>query len=621
MCGILGGFNIELADSVIKKAMEKMRHRGPDAAFVSHLSPHFLASTRLEIVGGAEVAFPFSIKKDDLHVIANGEVYNWRELRTELLACGHNFHTECDIEVLPAAWKEWGCGMFNRLRGMFAIAILDKGRLILARDACGQKPLYYVKHHRGVLFCSEIKPLRALGVSLTCNEALIGQYMSLRYVPHPETLFNEVKQVKAGHFLEFSSSDEKEVSWWTAPSLNNPVIGNKQQKSAKRWIETIGGHLDTTVQQSLSPDKINMVYLSSGIDSSLLLESAVRSGADVETLTASFDGVINENNFAQSLAKKMGVKHHNIVLAEDSFADLERVVGQMELPIGDPIQLAFDALAKKTTQLGYRVALGGEGPDEVFLGYSFQLLAYYIEKCPTFILKLIGRFFQTPFCYRLERFTGMPTKIGRLGMNKVKNYFLDYNSSLNNWEKGVFLRTLFTPSETNVLLKNVEYYYPEFKQRLGLLDSHYSYQFHEWLPDWSIIRQERNAMAHSVEYRMPFLDHEFLSHCAMVPQKLKIKRGQTKWIWRELAKKRLGNEVGGIPKIPFFMPLSSFSQTKLFKDWCGDYLSDRRIAEQGILCVEEVNRLKSQLESTEFLSVKKVMSLIIFQMWYEQFIA
>lgn len=613
MCGILGGYQVEINPERIHRALDSIIHRGPDGKSVHLDGPHFLANVRLAIVGSAEVTQPFISPNGEIKAIANGEIYNWRELRSELESAGHQFFTQCDMEILPAAWLQWGEAMFAKFRGMFSIALLDKDELILARDPCGQKPLYYTQVGRSFYFSSEIKALRVLGIQPNLDPTYLSQYLTLRYIPEPNTLYQDIKILPSGSLCKIQKENITIQRWWQPPPLSSPSIA----KSEAQQLEQLEQLLDESVKLACPSDQKSMLYLSSGIDSSLLLDSAVKQGKDIQTVTASFSEGIDENLHASKLANSYGITHQEVKLDQSIFSNLERVVGQMEVPVGDSIILAFDALAKHTKSLNCRVALGGEGPDELFQGYSFQKLCYYAEHSPALLPQLLGKGLHYFPSSILERFSNFPAKLGSAGKRKVSQWLSNY-PHLSRWEKGAGLRTLFTPQEATNLLIQSDFQTPSLPNNLSVLEAHHMQQFNEWLPDWSIIRQERNTMAHSIEYRMPFLDPELMAFSGEIPMDSKIRKGKTKWLWRELAKKRLGERNGSIPKVPFYMPVQQFSQTKVFKELVGDLLSPERIQQRGIFSVKEVQQTVDSLCPHEFLSVKKVMSLLIFELWHDQ---
>lgn len=614
MCGIFGGYRADPELNNIKKACGSIRHRGPDGESYHQEKGRFLGCVRLAIVGGTDINQPFVSNDRGVRVVANGEIYNWRELQEELLTKGYQFHTDCDLEILPNAWQEWGVGMFPKLNGMFSIAILDGDELILARDSCGQKPLYLAEQDDSLYFSSEIRVFRELGLPLKINKQFVRQYLGLRYVPEPNTLLQGVSILPAGHYLKLGATGQKRiVRWWHPPQVSNEDTTTSYESS----IDQLGKHLDKAVQLACPSDQPATLYLSSGIDSALLLDSAMKTGVGLNSVTASFGADSDEGKAAEALAKSYGIDHHHVKINSSIFANLERVVGQMEVPVGDSIILAFDALASATSELGSRVALGGEGPDELFQGYSFQKLLYYAEKTHPALRSAAGLGVKYAPSALLDKISNFPAALGKQGRAKISQWLLDY-TQLSDWEKGAGLKMLFSPLEIKSLLDEGDWQEPAMLYQEGVIESHHKQQFNEWLPDWSIIRQDRNTMAHSLEYRMPFLDSHLMDYSGSLPMDYKIRSGQTKWIWRELAKERLGSRVGNISKKPFYMPVEQFIRDSEFKTLVGDLLSYDRIKRRGIFCPHAVQNIVHQLDTNEFLSVKKVMALIIFELWCEQ---
>lgn len=611
MCGIFGGYNAPINKKNMQRAAEALHHRGPDGSSYHSEGEHFLASVRLAITGEPGMNQPFISNDGRVKIVANGEVYNWQEIRRELGAKNYLFKTNCDLEILPSAWQEWGVSMFAKLNGMFSIAILEDKQLTLARDACGQKPLYITQRGEALYFASEIRVFPELGFPLEFSKDFVGQYLGLRYVPEPNTLIRDVHILPAGHYLQIGTLGVPNIQrWWTPPKVSE----NRSILPYHESVTQLGQHVDESVRLACPRDQPVTLYLSSGIDSALLLESMQKTGAQIRALTASFGQNSDEGLGAQSLAESYGVEHHHVGVGHENLSRLEKVVAQMEVPVGDSLILAFDALASRASGLGSRVAMGGEGPDELFQGYSFQKLFYYAEKSPPLLRHAVGLGVKYSPDFLLEVFSNFPTALGKQGKAKITQWLLDYQH-LSNWEKGAGLRMLFTPSEIDELLIDNQWKDPEMASHEDIIEAHHQRQFNDWLPDWSIIRQDRNTMAHSLEYRMPFLDVNLMRYSGQLPMNYKIRAGKTKWLWRELAKQRLGSRIGSIAKKPFYMPVESLTNSRDFQELVGDLLSYDRVKRRGLFCPKAVESLVKNVDSKEFLSVKKVMALVILELW------
>ena len=553
MCAIFGLISSrEDAGRRLSRMGESMVHRGPDGEGEFHQGAIHLGMRRLAILDRQHGGQPFVSDDGAVRVFCNGEIYNFRELRCELEDLGYCFQSECDCEILPHAWQAWGKGMLDRLNGMFAIALYDATTesLFLARDRCGQKPLYYCDGGGEFLFSSEIRGLLAAGVSAEPNPSQLQRYLNLRYVPEPQTFFKGVQTLGAGHFLEVAldGSSSAPQRWWDVP-MPPPFDG-----TAAQAVDELDRLTRSAVELTLQSDEPIAAYLSAGVDSSLLAQYIKEAGGDVRTLSIGFGAKSDESAEAEAFAGQLGFAHQRVICTAEDLAALPRVVAQMERPVGDALILAFDQLAARTASLGCKVAIGGEGADELFGGYSFHSAMLSAGK-----LGGVGRSFTasalsvTP-AGLINRLAQFPADLGAEGRKKIVRYLRGFGA-VSGYRKGVDLRTLFDVSEWDTLIHpdhRADISDPDFDFSGDLLDRHLRYQFREWLQDWAIIRQEKNSMAHSLEYRMPFLDHRLIEFAFSLPNDWKIHGRSDKWIWRQLAARKLPDAITHRPKQPFY---------------------------------------------------------------------
>ncbi|MFK7850781.1 MAG: asparagine synthase (glutamine-hydrolyzing) [Akkermansiaceae bacterium] len=610
MCGIYGWFG-KGSDSPRLRAMgSAIQHRGPDG-FEQHQSGKIsLGICRLAIVDKENGIQPFFNHDKSIATICNGEIYNHLEIRKELEACGHQFRTHSDTEILPFAWQEWGEAMLEKLNGMFSIAICDGEKLILARDRCGQKPLY-LHEHEGVLhFGSEIRALLAAGIPAALNRAALPSYLINRYVPEPETLFRDITILPAGHFLTISSGSELKIqSWW------KPRVSPKLDISEVEALSHLDSLTESSVMMALQGEEKIATYLSAGVDSSILLESIKKAGYQTTAFTAGFGIDSDEIHHAAQIAKENGMKHIPVTLRENDLGTLRQVVAQMELPVGDALILAFDKLAGVAAEHGFRVAIGGDGIDESMRGYSFQNHLSKMDALPSAALQpaaLAIRHCPLPI---LDRFFPFPGSLGKEGRNKIADYLESFPSA-TPWQKSSGLRTLFTPAEANRLCIREVFQEPEIPEASTILDRQTLHLYESWMQDWAIIRQDRNNMARSIEYRMPYLDHRLVEFTLALPNGLKFHRGVNKYLWRKLSRTSAAER----PKQPFHLPLEKFRYSKEFQTLLEECLNSSIIRARNLFDPKEVEALVSAANRGEFLALKKVTSLIIFELWMQTYI-
>ncbi len=592
-----------------------LRHRGPDGIGTYQDETISLGITRLAILDPEPLTLPFRSPCGQITAICNGEIYNWQELRRTLTAQGHQFHTQCDCEVLPAAWLAWGTELPRHLNGMFALAIHDarEGSLFLARDRCGQKPLYLTT--QGPLrFSSEIKSLAQAGVDLTLAPEHLQSWLSLRYLPEPTTLFAHIETLPAAHSLYVEKNGKRTLTrYWEPPLIPQP-------EEHPQALEELDRLTRSSVELALQADVPLSVYLSAGVDSSLLAYYAKELGAEFTSTSLSFAAASDEGPEAAIFAQSLGITHHATTLTPESLTELPRVIAQMDRPIGDALILAFDHLAQHTRSLGSKVALGGEGPDEYFAGYSFQkalLTAQRLGPVGRNVAAATLRLLPSQVLNRLAQF---PAKLGSSGQQKAASYFREF-SRKTPFQRATDLHTLFTPNEMRELLapdllsqqtplSQFEHSLSEddFLNALGL-------QYRHWLPDWSLIRQDKNTMAHGLEYRAPFLDHRLIDFASQLPTSSKIHHGQEKYLWRKLAARHLPKAVTHRPKQPFYLPLEHPNWRKPFLALARERLSRQTLAQHGWLNEQAIEPL---FQATQFLPLKKLAAILILQLWIEQ---
>lgn len=617
MCGIAGG--IDLEEMSLQDMLHRLHHRGPDQLGLSLSGSHALGISRLAILDLAGGQQPFRSTCGQVTAVCNGEIYNWIELRKTLESLGHRFHTRCDCEILPAAWLQWGEALPTKLNGMFAFAISDTrdGSLFLARDRCGQKPLYLTEVGAPLRFASEVKAFAALGHPLAPDPRHLATWLSLRYLPEPDTLFAGIRTLPAAHWLRLSPDGAETLQrYWQAP-ISSPTPCEPHLDSTLDELDQL---TRSSVSLALQADVPLAAYLSAGVDSSLLVHYARELGADLTTTSISFAASSDEGAEATAYAHSLGLDHQATTLTPDSFRDLPRVIRQMDRPIGDALILAFDHLAAHTRSLGCKVALGGEGPDEYFAGYSFQRTLRTAERLGPVGCRGAAATLALVPPSLLDLASGFPASLGRSGKAKALHY-LRHFSQKSPFQKATDLHTLFSPSEIAALLP------PELaasQKALTQFDDPLSadsfqnalaLQYRHWLPDWSLIRQDKNTMAHSLEYRSPFLDHRLIDFASALPTHLKLRRRSDKHLWRQLAARHLPASITHRPKQPFYLPLEQPLWRQAFLAYARQILTPESVASHGWLRFTAIEPL---FQATDFLPLKQLAALVILQLWLEQ---
>lgn len=623
MCAIFGQGGFE-EEGLLPRMAEALVHRGPDGeGFHREPSAAFsMGARRLAIIDLAGGDQPLFNEDRSLVLCCNGEIYNYVELRRELEGLGHRFGTRVDTEVVLHGWEEWGSALLERLNGMFAFSLWDRGKreLILARDRSGQKPLYLWAEGGRIVFASEIKALLlSREVPRRPNREAIEPFLALRYVPEPATMFEGIETLPAAHWARWTPSEGlgKARRYWQVP-----IAEDKDLLPQKGAADAVDDALRRAVRLCLRSDVPVASYLSGGVDSALLAAYAHQEVPGLETFSIGFGSPVDETEAAAETARFLGTTHHSVHCGPEDFTRLPEVVAQMDRPVGDALVLAFDRLAA-TASDRFKVVLSGEGADEIFAGYSFHRIlrlaeragvssrgaasaaAAVVERLP---LGLLDRLF--PF----------PAALGATGRRRVAEFL---RSCTGEKLDSTALRTLWSDSERGSLLLRPGS--TGWKSRLEIergdhfLDRLLAMQWDEWLQDWSLIRQDKNAMAHSLEVRCPFLDNDLIELGFRLPESAKLRPGADKAVLREVAERHLPRKVARRAKVPFFFPAEFFLENRAFRDLLSATLAPEVVKRRGYFDADRVQQLVGGLRSDDFLSAKQVISLVILELWHQQF--
>lgn len=622
MCGIFGfcGFD---DPALLGRMARALVHRGPDGegCFVHD---HFaMGMRRLSIIDLAGGDQPIYNEDRTLAVCYNGEIYNYVELMDELHALGHRFATRCDTEVIVHAYEQWGIDCLQRFNGMFAFALYDLPRreLVLARDRAGQKPLYYHQRNGRLVFASEVKAiLEAEHVERRCNVDAIDAYLGLRYVPQPDTLFEGIHVLPAAHYMRLRRGEATVTRYWDV-SLHQGAY-----RSDDEYREVLEDEFARAVRLTLRSDVPVGAYLSGGVDSSLVVAAARHHTDRLNTFSIGFGSAIDETAQARSLADRLGCTHHEVIIGAEDFRDLPRAVWHLERPIGDALILAYYKLAEETAR-HVKVVLSGEGADELFAGYSFHKIIRWTESYHRLVPAALTRGVAVPLLDAvpvdlLDKLFVYPAHLGRKGKEKTVDYLRHY-ARRDLAENYVALRALFGLGERRGL------YAPGFvahatdawirraaDERGPFLDRLLKLQFDDWLQDNLLLRQDKSTMAHSLELRVPFLDHNLIELAFRMPPHLKVRGLTDKYIERELARTLLPAANVKRSKNPFYLPLEAYYQRPELRELVRMTLDPARVRRRGYFDPAAVQGLVARMDTGEFLYLKQVLALVILELWH-----
>lgn len=579
MCGIAGIYNFRTEEPVdpetIHKMCERLIHRGPDDYGVYIENAVGLGHRRLSIIDlSSKAKQPMCNEDGTVWITFNGEIYNFREIRDDLIKKGHRFKTKADTEVIIHAYEEYGIHCLNKFVGMFAFAIWDKNKrmFFLARDRVGKKPLVYYLSDKFFIFASEIKSiLEDPRVPREVNVQAMDYYFTFGFVPSPETMFKGIQKLPPGHFLIFREGKlQIERYWGPHTNLDADFSGFKDEEEVEARIESL---LEDSVRLRMVSDVPVGAFLSGGIDSSLVVALMSKvSDEPVRTFTIGFEEkAFDETPFARIVANRFKTQHKEMILTPNAIEVLPKLIWHYNEPFGDSSAIPTYYLSQMTSAY-VKVALSGDGGDELFGGYNnyvtLSKLRYY-DYVPESLRSLIRKLINEP----IENYWGTYDYLGtierikkainiRMLSTEERSFYL---LSLNNFE---FRRNLFSEDINNELrkcLSSKEYYHQMLssihcKDKINKI---LSMDVHLYLPDDLLVKVDIASMAHSLEVRCPLLDHRLIEVVSRLPARFKIRSGRTKVILKKIGQRLLPSEIIKRPKKGFSVPLDIWFRTAL----------------------------------------------------------
>jgi asparagine synthase (glutamine-hydrolysing) len=611
MCGIAGVFG-KTDPEQVKTMLLQLVHRGPDDGLAVPLADSTLGARRLSIIDIADGKQPLANTDESIWAAQNGELYNFQVLREELISKGHKLRTKCDTEVLPYLYQEYGTNLVNKLDGMFAISIWDSRNKtgILARDRMGKKPLYYFEESGLLYYASEIKALLSVsGFKRRLNFEALDYYLSYKHIPSPLTIFDGIHVLPPGHLLTYNEGRVAISKYWDFDFSSNDF-----DQSDEEVADTIDDLLRKATERRLMSDVPIGFFLSGGLDSSLSTAYAAQvSPEKIKTFTLTYKanstqtGKELDRYWARHVAKQYGTQHHEEQVSFDDFqTSIRRIIGCFDEPFCGTISTYFiSALMSKHVS----VALSGDGADELFGSYLSHRLATPIANHEEF-LKTGDKSLIAPFESDAEY-------VGR--MAKAQEH--DWKSTLfvySDHEKSRLFSTKVSKEKygnaTKLLAK--EFTNLTATEPLNrVLEAEYRTIF----PDQVLTFIDRLSMAHSLEVRSPYLDTALVQYVSKLPDHLKIRNGQTKFILKQLALRYFPQEMVMRPKEGFIMPVTSWLLGPL-EEYVRHTLSSEQLNKHGLFNTKMVSKLVDGLyESSDhhYSYVNKILSLVIFQEWYE----
>lgn len=626
MCGLVGKFylkdNAPVAVGAIERMLLPIHHRGPDSTGCLTENGVGLGHRRLSIVDLGGGAQPMSNEDGTIWIAFNGEIYNFEELRKELVLRGHCFRSSADTEVIIHLYEDYGPGCLRFLHGMFAFAIWDRNnrRLLLARDRTGIKPIYFGVARDTLWFGSELKSLLAdpdfpRDIDLTS----FRRFLALKYLPGDETPFANVRKLLPGHYLLAEKGSYRVARYWdlefTRDRWSMPF------EEAVSELETL---LEKTVRSHLMSDVPVGVLLSGGIDSSGILSLASLGTRDrLKTFTVGFNDprVVDERPYARLVAERYGTVHHEITVSSaDFWSFLPSYVWHMEEPVCQPPAVALYYVSKLAKE-HVKVLLSGEGGDEAFGGYpnypNMLRLKNWENRLGPFARPLGALSSYAAGVLHMHRVQRYANALGRPLSGQYLSRASYPSVYFQRHASDVFSRSFLDATGGPSFSRSLGNLFPDRKD-LPLLDQMLYADTKTWLPDDLLVKADKITMANSVELRVPLLDHAVLEFAASLHPSYKVRNRETKRILKASLSKSLPPEILNRRKAGFPVPFASWLETDL-AERVREVLLDPSTLRRNYFQSRSLERLLTRSAVTQDWS-DQVFSLLVLEFWHRQFL-
>ena len=628
MCGINGhlSFNNNPDISLVQKMNNILEHRGPDANAVWYDERIALGHTRLSIIDLSEKSNqPFV--KNNFVIVFNGEIYNYKELKSSQLK-EVEFITDSDTEVVLELWKKFGLSCLEMLRGMFAFTIYDKASMetYIVRDHFGIKPLFYVLNNNECFFSSELKALEVFDNEIkSLNIESVAASMLYCWIPEKLTAYNVAKKLQPGEVLHLNSQGFVSLSkYWCNSNLIKKNSSLRNEKIAK---DTLSNVLEDSVKKHLVSDVPVNAFLSGGLDSSLLVSMAKKHIEDIECYTIKFseadqshESMVDDSYYASKVANELDVKLNTIEIKPDLASLLPKIVHHLDEPIGDSAAINTFLICDAAKNAGVKVLLSGMGADEIFAGYRRHLAnkyARFYRKTPSFARNALE-----------ASFIKLPVRTSTSG-NKIIRWAKRFFSFASLTDADAYLRSYtyygldelmnafeepFCPN-TSLICKE---YYSDFNEgfnKRGLVDGMCFTDLNHFMVSLNLTYTDRSSMAASTEVRVPFIDKEVIKTAFEIDQSLKLKGSTQKYILKRVAEDWLSHEIIYRPKASFTMPLRAWIKNDL-NDLVSDYLlSSDGLSGRKIIKPSFINKIITDEIQGNADNAQKIWHLLTLEQW------
>lgn len=655
MCGISGFYqysNRSNSPFTEEAANRIQSHRGPDCQSGKLLNHGKVAlfHQRLSIIDLSEYANqPMTVKCDccgqGLWVAYNGEIYNYRELKEDLIKRGHIFTSHSDTEVIIHLYAEYGVKALQRLNGIFSLALFDgrenitdagmqKNDLLIARDPLGVKPLYYNENQHYFSFASELKTLLLdKTISREIDYSAVNDYLTFLWAPHPKTMLKHVSKLEPGHYMVIRNGKiRQKVQYYHIPIVAEK---NKPCFSEQEWIEQAQLHLEQAITRQMIADVPIGAFLSGGLDSSAIVAMMKKHHPqrEIDCYTIGFKDVANQEGFAEDLpyaqkvAKHLDVRLHTVTVGSDIYKKIPEMIYYLDEPQADPAPINAMLIAKEARNQGYKVLMSGAGGDDIFSGYRRHYalnIDKNINRLPSFLRKMVAYYFRSVALGKgiklsnaiIRRLTKLLSYCDLSGDDKLASYFCwshqDLRAKLLSNEALSALPSLNNLSAINYHLQDLTPAYSELDKILLLDCKHF-------LSDHNLNYTDKMTMVHSIETRVPLLDLDLVNFCYQLPATLKQNGRTGKYLFKKAMENYLPYDVIYRPKTGFGAPLRQWIHQDM-SSIIHSVLSYDNVLKRGLFNYAAIQRLIAMDKKGKIDASYIIFSMFCIELWCQTFI-
>ena len=620
MCGIAGFIDTGFDYPTLERITNTLHHRGPDAFGFYYENEVGLGHRRLSIIELSELgAQPY--KYEQLVLVFNGELYNYQEVKKDLEKEGYQFNSNSDTEVLIKAFHKWKEKAVDRFVGMFAFAVYDKvtEEMFLFRDKVGVKPLYY-SIAKGLVFGSELKVFKALPSTYTLDHEAIHQYFRFGYITNANTVYKEIKKLLPGHYLKYQQQKVDVVQYWSIYAQQQVEVGETVEQVSEN-LETL---LTSAFKYRMVADVPVGVFLSGGIDSSLVTAILQKEYGNINTFTIGFDNVkYNEAPHAKQVATALGTTHHEYILkGADAKELLYNFYDIYDEPFSDSSGIPTALVSGLAHKENIKVVLSADGGDELFCGYTHyerirKTIPHYLSpgsvknKMQSYLIRQLDQsgLLEQVYSYNLEhKLLAYESRLLSKDLTEL------YENSISNQSDEEIEKLIGHVSK----FKSARHHAEKSKTTI---DQMMHWDFLHYLPDDLLVKVDRATMYNSIEGREPFLDHRLVEFAHALPLEYKFREGKNKYILKKVLNNYLPSVLFERPKQGFSIPIFQWFTNEL-EELIEEYLSADKLKQTGLFNTEEV---KKELDKFKFYklrkeeyNIEKIYRILSFMMWWEK---